>query len=180
MINVIIAREFFLNGTTSHKNWLKGIKGFCLIYDTGLPSAERDNWEARAKAHTHWTPFAHCSFSIRVTVPFFLARQLHKHTVGLVINDKSCTSRVTLPCGFQTLCIKHQNTQSKEASDEKHTVSAAFGCTAKRNYWKYVKGFYTSILWPLDAEKIRRVALSSYMQWLRGFGQAQLLAFNRV
>lgn len=56
---------------------------------TGLPSLERGNWEAVAKAHTHWTPFAHCFLSIRVQVPFFLARQLHKHTVGLVINEES-------------------------------------------------------------------------------------------
>lgn len=54
---------------------------------TGLPSAERNNWEALAKAHTHWTPFAHCFLSVRVSVPIFLARQLHKHTVGLVINE---------------------------------------------------------------------------------------------
>lgn len=56
---------------------------------TGLPSAERGDWEKVAKAHTHWTPFAHCFLSVRVSVPIFLARQLHKHTVGLVINEES-------------------------------------------------------------------------------------------
>lgn len=64
-------------------------KGLLSYLATGLPSTERDNWEALAKAHTHWTPFAHCFLSVRVTVPFFLARQLHKHTVGLVINEIS-------------------------------------------------------------------------------------------
>lgn len=64
-------------------------KGLLSYLATGLPSAERGDWEALAKAHTHWTPFAHCFLSIRVKVPFFLARQLHKHTVGLVINEES-------------------------------------------------------------------------------------------
>ena len=31
---------------------------------TGLPSSERDNWELRVKAHTHWSPFAHCFLSL--------------------------------------------------------------------------------------------------------------------
>ena len=63
--------------------------GLLAYLATGLPSAERNNWEAVAKAHTHWTPFAHCFLSIRVQVPFFLARQLHKHVIGLVINEES-------------------------------------------------------------------------------------------
>lgn len=56
---------------------------------TGLPASERGDWEKRAKASTHWTPFAHCMLSVRVGVPIFLARQLHKHVIGLVINEES-------------------------------------------------------------------------------------------
>lgn len=56
---------------------------------TGLPAAERGDWEKRAKASTHWTPYAHCFITIRVGVPIFLARQLHKHVIGLVINEES-------------------------------------------------------------------------------------------
>jgi thymidylate synthase (FAD) len=39
--------------------------------------------------HEHWTPFAHCMVSLRVHVPFFLARQLDKHQIGLVKNEVS-------------------------------------------------------------------------------------------
>lgn len=56
---------------------------------TGLQRDERGDWEKRAKASTHWTPFAHCMLSVRVGVPIFLARQLHKHVIGLVINEES-------------------------------------------------------------------------------------------
>lgn len=64
-------------------------KGLLSYLATGLPSAERGDWEALAKAHTHWTPFAHCFLSIRAQAPFFLARQLVKHQIGLVWNEES-------------------------------------------------------------------------------------------
>lgn len=39
--------------------------------------------------HNHWTPFGHCSVSLRVKAPIFVARQLVKHQVGLVWNEVS-------------------------------------------------------------------------------------------
>jgi len=56
---------------------------------TGLRSDERDDWEKRAKASTHFTPFGHCFLSVRVSVPYFLARQLVKHQIGLCLNEES-------------------------------------------------------------------------------------------
>lgn len=40
-------------------------------------------------SHDHWTPFAHCSVTIRETIPIFIARQRFKHTVGFVYNEVS-------------------------------------------------------------------------------------------
>lgn len=52
--------------------------------------AERDTKLIKYLAgHDHWTPFAHCSVTIRETVPIFLARQRFKHTVGFVYNEVS-------------------------------------------------------------------------------------------
>lgn len=39
--------------------------------------------------HGHWTPFAHCSITMRETVPIFIARQRFKHSVGFVYNEVS-------------------------------------------------------------------------------------------
>lgn len=39
--------------------------------------------------HNHWTVFGHCSLSFRIAAPFFVARQLGKHQVGLVWNEVS-------------------------------------------------------------------------------------------
>ncbi len=39
--------------------------------------------------HNHWTPFGHCFASFRIKAPLFVCRQLHKHQVGLVVNEVS-------------------------------------------------------------------------------------------
>lgn len=39
--------------------------------------------------HNHWSPFAHCSISLRCKAPIFVARQLVKHQVGLSWNEVS-------------------------------------------------------------------------------------------
>ncbi len=39
--------------------------------------------------HNHWTPFAHVQLQFRVKAPVFVARQLHKSVVGLIINEQS-------------------------------------------------------------------------------------------
>lgn len=39
--------------------------------------------------HGHWTPFAHPQIQLRITVPIFLANQLKRHQIGLVVNEVS-------------------------------------------------------------------------------------------
>lgn len=39
--------------------------------------------------HNHWSPFGHCSISLHIGAPVFVARQLVKHTVGLCWNEVS-------------------------------------------------------------------------------------------
>ena len=67
----------------------KGQVGLLNYLSTGLPSDERDDWEKRANASTHWSPFAHCFLSVRCAAPIFLTRQLVKHQVGLSWNEES-------------------------------------------------------------------------------------------
>lgn len=38
---------------------------------------------------SHWTPFGHTSISLHMKVPLFVARQIHKHQVGFVVNEVS-------------------------------------------------------------------------------------------
>lgn len=39
--------------------------------------------------HNHWTPFSHCTITLRETVPIFVARQRFKHMVGFSYNEVS-------------------------------------------------------------------------------------------
>ena len=39
--------------------------------------------------HDHWSPFGHCSLSVHIGAPVFVARQLVKHQVGLTWNEVS-------------------------------------------------------------------------------------------
>ena len=103
---------------------------------TGLPSAERDNWEAMAKAHTHFSPFCHVFVSVRVQAPFFLARQLVKHQVGLSWNEESrryIKSDVAL--WLPDVVHKAPAHAKQGASDEEHTGGV---------FAKFSQGFHNS------------------------------------
>lgn len=39
--------------------------------------------------HNHWTPFSHCTITLRETVPIFVARQRFKHVIGFSYNEVS-------------------------------------------------------------------------------------------
>ena len=39
--------------------------------------------------HQHFTPFTHCTLTLRETVPIFVARQRFKHTIGFSYNETS-------------------------------------------------------------------------------------------
>ena len=39
--------------------------------------------------HNHFTPFTHCTITMRETVPLFVARQRFKHTIGFSYNEVS-------------------------------------------------------------------------------------------
>lgn len=39
--------------------------------------------------HNHFTPFTHCTITLRETVPIFVARQRFKHVVGFTYNEVS-------------------------------------------------------------------------------------------
>ena len=63
--------------------------GLLAYLATGLKKDEREDWQKRVKTATHFAPYCHNFLTVRVAVPIFLARQLHKHTVGLIISEES-------------------------------------------------------------------------------------------
>jgi thymidylate synthase (FAD) len=64
------------------------LQGSWLSYKTALSDRDTKLISYLAK-HNHWSPFAHCFVSFRISAPVFVARQLQKHTVGLAWNEVS-------------------------------------------------------------------------------------------
>lgn len=67
-------------------SWKKNVKS---------PPTEKELHEKDIKLikylakHNHFTPFTHCSITLRETVPIFVARQRFKHTIGFTYNEVS-------------------------------------------------------------------------------------------
>jgi len=165
-------------------------KGLLRYLATGLPKAERDDWEKRARAHTHFTPFCHATLSVRVTVPIFVARQLHKHVIGLVINEES-RRYTTNDVGLFIPDVIHKAPDHKKqgASSEEHTDIVAkegkFGgkdMTAKELIQQQtesaVDAYETLLAAGVAPEEARIVLpLNMMVTWI---WTGSLLAFNRV
>lgn len=66
--------------------------------------------------HNHWTPFAHCFVSFRVTCCFAVARQLHKHQVGLVVNEVSRRYVSTAPTFYKPDVYRGKAKNKKQGS----------------------------------------------------------------
>ena len=90
-------------------------------------------------SHNHWTPFGHAQATFRITCPIFVARQLHKHQVGFVVNEVSRRYIDTAPKFFvpgtwrERASDKKQGSKDSEVEDSrvidmsyKHVCSAAF------------------------------------------------------
>ena len=186
-----IARVSFSKWNDESQELTQGDKGLLSYLATGLPSTERDDWEARAKAHTHWTPFAHCFLSIRVNVPFFLARQLHKHTVGLVINEESRRYiKSDIALWLPDVVHKAPEHAKQGASDEEHKQLLTW-----RRDWRgdrdlsamnlleehskdSVQAYYTLLDAGVAPEEARIILpLNAMTQWV---WSGSLLAFQRV
>ena len=65
--------------------WAKNIPNVG-IYELSDKDKKLINYLA---THNHWSPFGHCSISLHIGAPVFVARQLVKHQVGLTWNEVS-------------------------------------------------------------------------------------------
>lgn len=63
--------------------------------------------------NNHWTPFSHCTITLRETVPIFTARQRFKHMVGFAYNEVS-RRYVTDPPQFYVPVVWHKAAQDRK------------------------------------------------------------------
>jgi thymidylate synthase (FAD) len=82
-------------------------------------------------SHDHFTPFTHCTVTLRETVPIFVARQRFKHTVGFSYNEVSRryvdeTPKFFIPKVWRKRAENKKQGSSEEASEYTDNYSALY------------------------------------------------------
>ena len=82
--------------------------------------------------HNHFTPFTHCTATLRIKAPLFVARQLFKHQVGLSVNEVSRRYVDTTPEFYwPDKWRKRAENKKQGSSDEEVDLTSVF---SKRNF----------------------------------------------
>lgn len=135
--------------------------------------------------HNHWSPFAHCFASFRISAPVFVARQLQKHTVGLAWNEVSRRYVDTDPTFYTpTTWRKRAENVKQGSSDEAVDWDELFLTTGQ--HWVSLDEFHrdalrlykTMLALGVASEQARMVLPQSMMtEWI---WSGSLMAFARV
>lgn len=111
--------------------------------------------------HGHWTPFAHAFASFRIKAPVFVARQLVRHTVGVVWNE---VSRRYVDNGlefYKPEAWRRRIPNIKQGSDQENLISDhVFGSIA----YDDCQGMRDV---PFDYQAVVEVCVESYRQLLK-------------
>lgn len=132
--------------------------------------------------HEHWTPFAHCMITLRVHVPIFVARQLAKHQVGLVMNEVSRRYVDTEPEFYITDKLGVRAENKKQGSKENEFITEIPGYPVdiylSEFYGFCYEAYYTLLGQGVAAEDARMVLpLATYTSFI---WTGSLAAYARV
>ena len=128
----------------------------------------------------HWTPFGHASLSFHIKAPIFVARQLVKHTVGLVWNEVSRRYVDSEPEIFYPDNWRKKNKDKKQGSHEDQFVDASFAddCSIYASCEIAVATYKSLLAAGVCAEQARMVLPQNIMtEW---YWSGSLHAFARV
>jgi thymidylate synthase (FAD) len=129
---------------------------------------------------SHWTPFGHASLSFHIKAPIFVARQLVKHTVGLVWNEVSRRYVDSEPEIFYPDNWRKKNEDKKQGSHEDQFVDASFtdDCSIYASCEIAVATYKSLLAAGVCAEQARMVLPQNIMtEW---YWSGSLHAFARV
>ena len=128
----------------------------------------------------HWTPFGHASLSFHIKAPIFVARQLVKHTVGLVWNEVSRRYVDSEPEIFYPDNWRKKNEDKKQGSHEDQFVDVSFAddCSIYASCEIAVATYKSLLAAGVCAEQARMVLPQNIMtEW---YWSGSLHAFARV
>lgn len=130
--------------------------------------------------HNHWTPFGHASLSFHIKAPIFVARQLVKHTVGLVWNEVSRRYVDSEPEFYFPEKWRKKNPDKKQGSYENEFVDLQFAENLDvKSVVETTKTLYKGMLdMGVCAEQARMVLPQNMLtEW---YWSGTLYAFARV
>ncbi len=130
--------------------------------------------------HDHWTPFGHCSMTVLVNAPIFVARQLVKHQVGLVWNEVSRRYVDDRPTFYKPDHWRTRPENSKQGSGPNVNVYTATECEFEfENLVDNAVESYDALLkFGVAPEQARMVLpLCTMTQW---YWSGSMVAFHRV
>lgn len=140
--------------------------------------------------HDHFTPFTHCTITLRETVPIFVARQRFKHTVGFSYNEVS-RRYVDDPPDFYTPTIWRSRPvgSAKQGSGEGKVSSISlrnnverWECDIDEAYSNFIESawdLYTSMIEADVAPEMARMVLPQSM-YTSYYVTGSLMAFARA
>jgi thymidylate synthase (FAD) len=99
--------------------------------------------------HNHFTPFTHCTITMRETVPIFVARQRFKHTIGFSYNEVSRRYVDDTPEFYTPDTWRGKADNVKQGSSEK-TIEGAPELEAKAAYKNVIEYCQKEYEWLMD------------------------------
>ena len=139
------------------------------------------NFLARNK---HWTPFAHPTLCLRISVPIFVANQLKRHQVGLVVNEVSRRYVDNEPEFYITNKLGARAENKKQGAKEGEFIYSLGPMNSEVKHilgdaYTYALDYYNFLLKhgvaPEDARMV--LPLSTYTSW---YWTGSLYAYSRI
>ena len=128
--------------------------------------------------HNHWSPFGHASLQFRIKAPIFVARQLVKHTVGLVWNEISRRYVDTEPEFYEVDKWRGKPVDKKQGSSGEFDQQRLCDMAQSRVEDTALDAYQQLIQWGVAPEQARMILPQSMItEW---YWSGTLYAFARI
>lgn len=128
--------------------------------------------------HNHWSPFGHASLQFRIKAPIFVARQLVKHTVGLVWNEISRRYVDYEPEFYEVDKWRGKPVDKKQGSSGEFDQQRLCDMAQSRVEDTALDAYQQLIQWGVAPEQARMILPQSMMtEW---YWSGTLYAFARI
>lgn len=128
--------------------------------------------------HHHWTPFSHPQLQFRIKMPYFIAREWYRHSVGLTRNEVSRRYVKTAPEYYVPTGLREPDPKNKQGSQGVSPKSAQHIAWMKTNMDACMATYNMMIDGGIAAEQARIVLpMGTYTEFIE---TGSLAAYARI